>query len=386
MKPVSLKDNLFSISRGRFFETIKIILTAFFKNIVFKVLNFCTIFSKRKSFECSLVQRIMIYIPVSSGIGDLIMSNLFFKSIREKFPNSKIIVCSKFGIFIDNKYYDELIDIKSMSLLKQISMIESNKIDLFLLPEKSLSSSIIYLLCKTRFKLGYLDSYQLIANFKIPRLEFVPHHHHYYIKSFNLILVFEKDSTANIPTYAPDLSYFDLPQSKISHEYILFTTQERWGTRSVSFEYAKMVIEEVMKSSYHIYLCGGQESVKRNLELIDFFKQFKDRILFQEELSLVEFAKVVQNSKGVICNDGGPMHIAYGFKKPVLSFWGPTFPEHILPLTANPKSFIIFEKENCQVKSCYNMEHKPFCKSCLRLEVIPNFSQKINSFINSLSS
>lgn len=386
MKIVTLKDYLFSLSRGNIFESIKIIFNHLLKKSTFIFLSFLFLFKTNKIFKESDISKIAIYFPVNSGLGDLIMANLFFKLVREKFPLAKILVFTKNGLFIKKSYYDELIDISHLSVIKQILIINSYKIDLLLLPEKSIKSSFLFVLCNAKYKLGYLNSYQLKANFRISSWRFIPHKHHYYLKSYYLVKVLQNDQNIDCLPYSPDLSFLNTKPLNQSLEYILFIPCTQWENRSISFDYAKLVLEELLKSRFHIFLSGGKESLFTNQKLVNLFEKNKDRIIFQEKLNLDEFVDMVRNSKAVICSDGGPMHIAYGFQIPVLSFWGPTFPELRVPdfSKSGLKSKIIFEKQNCKVTNCYNMEHKPFCKTCLRLDNISDFSEKVKTFVQAL--
>lgn len=384
MRIVSYKDYFFSLRRGRIFESLKLIAFNIIKVTFFDLVSVVTFFQLKKSRVDGEIKNLMIYIPASSGLGDLIMSNIFFKYLREFYPDAKITVFLKNQIFINSSYYDEVVNIGNLSLKAQLGIINKLNIDLILLPEKAVTSSIIFLLGKSKYKLGYTDSYQVKANFRIAKKRFIPNQDHYYLKSFYLLTVL-KDTKIPLPSYSTDLSFVKLPEYKFNNSYILFVPCVMWENRSISYDHAKTLVSTLIKSPYHIHLGGGLESKETNERLIKDFNLHKDKIVFHENISLLEFISVVNSSKAVICGDSGPMHIAFGLNKPVLSFWGPTFPELRIPVNKNKRSFEIFEKQNCQVKNCYNMEHKPFCKSCLRLENISQFAERVNSFVLSLN-
>ena len=385
MAVISFKDYIFSFRRGNLFENLKIVLNQLLKKILFLCCALVFKLTSNKKVDELKINKLIIYIPINSGMGDIIMSNQFFKAVREKFKNAEIIIFTSNGLMIDPLFFNSLIDIKNKSILNQLSIIRRNNADLFLLPEKSIVGSILFLLNNAKYKLGYLSCYSLDANFKINYLQFIPHLHHYYLKSYHLIKAFQSSEINEIVSYSPDLSYINFLPSKKDSDYILFIPCDKWGSRSVGIEYSKIILEEVLKSKFKIYLSGGEESKNRNIELFNFYPEFKDRIFLDTNLPLNGFIDVVHKSSAVICGDGGALNIAVSLKKPSFSYWGPTFYNKILPDKLNSKSVQIFAKENCPVESCYNMEHKPFCKKCLRLDNIPEFSNKINLFLKSIS-
>ena len=116
MKSISFKDYLFSLARGNIFEIAKLLLIHMCKVIVFNFFLLLFIFKINKKFDPDKISRIAIYFPVTSGIGDLIMANSFFKLLREKFPKKKIFIFSQNGIFINKLFYDELIDISAWKI------------------------------------------------------------------------------------------------------------------------------------------------------------------------------------------------------------------------------------------------------------------------------
>lgn len=384
MKIISFKDYCYSLRRGGLFNNVGLILIYILKQIIFKTIAIFFLFQTKKKFEVDKIKKIGIYIPESSGMGDLIMSNLFFRSVRELFASAEIIIFTKNGIVVDKLNFDKIVDIGKLSFFKQLSNLNQQKFDLLLFPEKSINGSLFFLFLNSFFKLGYLSSYCVKANFKIGGFNFIPHQNHYYLKSFLLIKAIQSHVDHNVISYKPDLSFMEEKATIFLVDYVVFIPCVSWSNRSISFEDSKIVVSEVLKSKFHIFLSGGQESLQTNQALLKEFAHMKDKILFVEKLNFIDFANVIKKSKGVICGDSGPLHIAFGFEKPVLSFWGPTFPELRVPSINAPNSVIIFEKERCHVTNCFNMEHRPFCQTCLRLENIPNFANKIKTFLLSI--
>ena len=168
-------------------------------------------------------------------------------------------------------------------------------------------------------------------NFKIPLLRFIPSKHHYHLKSLYLINALQYGQDAGNPSYSTDLSYLNSNSLIKGLEYILFIPCVQWGNRSISLEDSKKILAEVVKSRFNIYLSGGHESLHANLELLKSFDQFKDRIIFQEKLSLIEFVDIIKNSTAVICGDSGPMHIAALSGIPMVAMMGPQSPHLFRP-------------------------------------------------------
>ena len=251
MKTISFKDYLFSFQRGNIFSNIKLILKNIFKQIIFKTIALFFLLQKTKKFEKLNIKKIAIYVPEKSGMGDLIMSTLFFKSVRELYSKAEIVIYTKSGLMIDRLNYNQIIDIGKLRIKDQFSSINQQKFDLLLIPEKSIKGSLLFLLSNSIFKLGYLSSYSLKANFKIEALSFVPHQNHYYLKSYLLSKAIHPSVELDKILYKPDLSFFDDKIYNTSSDYVVFIPCVLWSNRSISFEDSKKIVRVYYEDNHY---------------------------------------------------------------------------------------------------------------------------------------
>jgi len=384
MSIVSFSDYFFSFKRGAILGNIKSIVLYALKSSVLNFYSFLFSFTKKRSYQISEVKKVGVYIPATAGMGDLVMSQLFFRDLRSKMPDAVIILYSRFNQIIQKSFINEVVNIQSLKLKDQLEVLNRAKFDLIIFPEKSFVGASLFVKVKCNFKVGYLNSYQVKSNFlNKDNVDFNPIKQHYFLKSYSLYKYMFGISNET-PKYIPDLKEWPTPKSNINQNYVVLIPKVQWENRSIPYNTLVLIIQEILKSDFLVILAGGDESKSTNEKLILQFACQNDKIVYKQDLLLDELSGIIRESSGVICGDSGPMHLAFGFQRPVLSFWGPTFPQLRLPEIENSRLIAVFEKEKCRVENCYNMEFKPFCKTCLRLDNISNVPEIVQKFLNSL--
>ena len=136
-------------------------------------------------------------------------------------------------------------------------------------------------------------------------------------------------------------------------QFIAFAIGGTYFTKKYPLEY---VVEFCKLSTLPVIILGG-ESEKKEGEYIS--EQVGDKVInFCGKLSLTESAYVVNNSKLVISNDTGMMHLAAALHKSMISIWGNTVPEFgMYPLYP----------ENCDAINVYIQNDKISCRPCSKL-------------------
>ncbi|PCJ63276.1 MAG: hypothetical protein COA79_00275 [Planctomycetota bacterium] len=367
-KFISTGDYFFSFKRGELLGNIKIIISACFKKVLFTFLSFLINLKciKKKKFAEEKITSILIYFPRSSGMGDLIMAGHFFKLIRDQFKNAEIDLCSSTISFTNKNYFNNFIKHES-GIFKEVKSLSARKYDLILFPEKSLFGVIVLLFLNINYFVGYISQYKLfhnMVNSDYPEFNVIKDH--YYYKSLNLLRIFKKDFNY-IPTeHLPIPIDNELKPACDNNKYCVIIPSVNWNNRTIDYSILKQYTDFILSKNSQIILLGSGESKSRIDKLLSDFKG-SNLIYSPGKISIEELKSYIKNCQFVLCGDCGPMHIAYALKKPVYTFWGPTSPSLRIPPDKMSVEDFIFPKDQCKVSSCYNMEHKPFCKSCLRL-------------------
>jgi heptosyltransferase-2 len=88
---------------------------------------------------------------------------------------------------------------------------------------------------------------------------------------------------------------------------------------------AAQVVDVCNKMDVPVYLLGGSQEVEEAEAIIEACGQPNIKS-FCGKLSLDQTALLIKNSRVLLSNDTGLMHIGAAFKKSIVSFWGCTKP------------------------------------------------------------
>jgi len=155
------------------------------------------------------------------------------------------------------------------------------------------------------------------------------------------------------------------------------------GNHNTKILPADIVADVINKLSLPAVLLGGREDDARGV-LIE--EMTKGRgINLCGKLSLMASASLVRQSKAVISNDTGLMHIAAAFNKPMVSVWGNTIPGFgMYPYTdaSVPSMFAEVKGLNCRPCSKIGYKECPLKHfNCMRMQDL----SKIAGYVNGLS-
>ena len=95
------------------------------------------------------------------------------------------------------------------------------------------------------------------------------------------------------------------------------------------------------------------------------------------ETTLPEFAALCGLSRLIICNDGGPLHVAVSRGVPTVSLFGPVDERIYGPYPDEAKNCVVKKNLNC--RPCYNDFRFKACpgKDCLRLIGVDEVYEKV---------
>ncbi|MCK4518944.1 MAG: lipopolysaccharide heptosyltransferase II, partial [Candidatus Omnitrophica bacterium] len=99
------------------------------------------------------------------------------------------------------------------------------------------------------------------------------------------------------------------------------------------------------------------------------------------ETTLPEFAALCGLSRLIICNDGGPLHVAVSREVPTVSLFGPVDERIYGPYPDEAKNCVVKKNLNC--RPCYNDFRFKACpgKDCLRLIGVDEVYEKVKTLL-----
>ena len=195
----------------------------------------------------------------------------------------------------------------------------------------------------------------LLVNFKINHL---PNKH-------IVDRYFEAVSTLGVKNDGKGLEYFYPEKEKINPAEISKLLKDgfvAWvigGQHFTKIMPAEKVSSIISKIDLPVVLLGGKDDKIRGEEIV---KLTKGKSVFNTcgQFSLNGSASLVKQSRLVLTNDTGLMHIAAAFKKPIISLWGNTIPAFgMYPyLPGKENKFVISEVKNLSCRPCSKLGFK----------------------------
>lgn len=135
-----------------------------------------------------------------------------------------------------------------------------------------------------------------------------------------------------------------------SGKFIALVIGAKFGTKQLPIE---KLVELIDKTKEAVVLIGGPEDQKLGEEIQSKI-QHKETINSCGKHSILGSASILKQSRVVVSNDTGMMHIAACFDVPIVSIWGNTVPElGMYPYRPNDESsFSIHEVKGLDCRPC----------------------------------
>jgi len=330
-----------------------------------------------------------------SSLGDIVLTTPVIKSLKQKFPQSKIS-------FLTKSQYQDLLrnDPNIFSLikfdpvekhqrisgfLKLVKELKTFKFDLMVDLHANLRSFFIRHLLKTKIKIKYDKRWLtrfLLVHFKFFKVK-PTHTVDSYLKALKKIDVnsSENDPKIFLDKKSENFSKDFFIEKKIEKDDIVVGIHPgaRWETKRWTEEKFARVCQILnQKPELKIILFGDQKD-QEVIERID--SHTEDQKLFKAvDLPLNKFMSLIKRCDCFVTNDSGPMHIASALGVPVVAIFGPTHPQlgfspmgsGNIVLTANVKCSpcSLHGEKRCHKKS-------RFCMDLIEPEMVTDAVEKI---------
>jgi len=325
-------------------------MARFFKSLLRKILYLCFKTHPLDDDNLKSLWKNTSHVAVMavSGIGDSIMATPLINAIKQCKPNCHLIVISSEGtqsVFRNNPYIDTIYVMPNghfsiMKYLKFVASLYSEGIEFLFAaqPSNVIKCSLSALLSSAKIRLKHEYDYR---NFDFIYHRCLPDDMARHRVELNLdflrYLGEEIPGKIMLPKFYPGKAAMEFIEKKLQNEFAEYKGKiialhaggvrpnKHWDIRNYA-AIGKLVIEK----EYKVVLVGGQHEIKTNLQIKEMLNH-SDCINFTNQLSLEETAAVLMQSKLLISNDTGIMHLATAVDVPVVAIFGPTDYRHIGP-------------------------------------------------------
>ena len=294
--------------------------------------------------------KVKILIIRLSSIGDIVLTSLVVRCLKNQVENSEIHFATKqqFGSILKSNPFIDKVHVFDETLSDLIHELRQERFDyIFDLHHNFRSSRIKRSLKIKAFSVNKLDLQKmLLIRFKINRL---PKKHivDRYLET-TAALQIENDGKG-LDFFIPENEEFkinDLPPT-FQNGFVAFVIAGTYTTKKLPVE---KISEICQKINFPVILLGGKREYDEGEKVLS---QSKGNVLnYAGKISLNRSASLVRDANVVLTNDTGLMHIAAAFQKKILSFWGNTVADFgMVPYQPHPAS-LRFEVENLKCRPC----------------------------------
>ena len=316
-----------------------------------------------------------------SSIGDVVLTTPIVRCLKQQIPNSTIHFITKknFVSLIDqNPNIDKVIAIQS-SINEVISHLKKEKYDWVI----DLHKNVRTLSLKQKLKVPSrsfpkmnIEKWMLVK-FKLDRMPKI----HIVDRYFETVkhLGVENDFLPCDFYISSDSNVSILNTFGIETSFLAIAIGAQFSTKRLPLNKLEEIISKINSP---IVLVGGQMDADLAATLIS---SFPDKIIKNAcgEFTLQKSASIVKQSKVLLTNDTGLMHIASCFAVPIVSVWGNTVPSlGMYPyFPKSPELFSIHEVKNLNCRHCSKIGYKKCPKShfnCMNLQNSNEIIEDIN--------
>ncbi len=304
----------------------------------------------------------VIFIPITTGIGNLILKTTTFRHIKNNYPNSKLILyCdypnNNYKILENSPYIDKIIINKKtfsfFKYIKQFLELRKLNIDTVILPFDVSMNYFYYFLCiiKPKKRIGHMFKNRNIEESLFnEKIEFNDITHEI---DLNLNLLEPLNILNEKIDYKTELYFEEIEkQTKPEYNYIVIQVGAANGTHSLKIlpiEGFIIIIEKIIKfyPNYKIIFIGTNEENNKAKSLKD--KLNSNNIINKcGKTDLPKLISILNDSSLIICHDSGIMHIGNALNIPLIALYGATNIKRTKPLGKN--SHIVKSDNNSNLK------------------------------------
>ncbi len=294
--------------------------------------------------------KVKILIIRLSSIGDIVLTSLVVRCIKNQVKNSEIhfITKKQYALILNSNPNIKKVHVWEENFSGLVSKLKAENFNYIIDLHNNFRSARIKNSLKIKaYSVNKLNLLKLLfVRFKLNRL---PQKH-------IVDRYLETASGLKVKNDGRGLDYFidknegfntiDLPVL-FQNGYVAFVIAGSFKTKKLPVD---KVSEICQKINFPVILLGGKSELDEGEKVLS---QSKGNVLnYAGKIRLNQSASLVRDAKVVLTNDTGLMHIAAAFKKKTLSFWGNTVADFgMVPYQPHPASQRV-EVNNLKCRPC----------------------------------
>lgn len=304
------------------------------------------------------------------GLGSIVYTGILCRSLKEKFPESRLVYITSYGsleLIKRMNYIDDVLLINDKNITTLIGSSLSLVIRLWccrpiLYFDMEVYSSWAALIATLSLALNRYGFYRMSSNFKKGM-----HTHMVFFNTKRHIsqvygqLALSVGSKANrnlaglLNTFNEDrelcsqilseIGVTNLPIILVNVNSSDLLIERRWPAEKW-IDYLEQIVLQL--PNYNFLLTGtpGEVGYVSTLYIKLSQKKTREKVFnVTGKFPLGPFLTLIEKCDLMVTNDSGPLHFAVALNKPTVSLWGPGAPEHYAPVTGTHK--IIYEPVYC---------------------------------------
>lgn len=310
-----------------------------------------------------------------SSFGDIVLSFPFITELRKKYTNAEIgfLTKRKFAPLVKmHKDINNILVYEDESNSELKKLIGDNNFDIIFDIHKNIRSVLSTLFQKSnavRYKKGTFKKLLLVAC-KINLIKVVVPVYQRYLNTLKEGVKYK---------YAPSDLIFNR-EPVLKDPYILIAPSSKHFTKTLPKEFFAEIIKNFSTEKFIVIgdssetdksICGYLESVSQNV------------INYSGRTDFGLLANLIYNSKIVICNDSGVLHLAEALNKKTIAFFGSTVKE--FGFFPQLKSTVVFENKRLNCRPCTHIGKSKCPKKHFKCMQDLNTSEIINKINESIS-
>lgn len=284
------------------------------------------------------------------GLGDEILFLPCLKSFKEKYKDCKITLCLESrakGIKQLTSLIDEVIEVeikaaglkKYFNILGLIKKAREGKFDVVISSGKSPFVALILYLTGIKRRSGYFSktAFLLTDGVELNENQYAGNMYH------DLILPYLEDDEIEDRIKLPvvEAGNFEIEEGFVAlHPGVSLMSINKGIFKCPEVAFWHEVIKGTLNKGKKLVLLGGPDD-KEIVEKIVSDKEIAENPnfinMFGKTKNLKDLASIIAKSRKFICADSAPLHIAIGLNKEVITVFGPTNENKLVPQIENVK-------------------------------------------------
>lgn len=297
-----------------------------------------------------------ILIIQTAAIGDVILCTSLIEKMHQSFPDAKIDFLLKNGneqLFKGHPILNQVLiwdksEHKYRNLLDVIILVQEMKYDLLINVQRYLSSGLISLLSKAKFRIGF--SKNPLSLFYTKRVKHAIGDVSIHEIDRNAKLI-EKwtDGVRFMPKLYPVKAHFAKVSQYKTREYICIAPASLWKTKELPYEKWVELLDQIDPDIY-VYLIGSDADVVL-CKKIKLSTTHPNLLILSGKLKFLETTALMKDARMNYVLDSAPMHMASAVNAKTTAIFCSTAPQYGFGPLAD-QSIIIESEEHLKCKPC----------------------------------